>query len=203
MQRRNEERRSELKHYTAVRHYQINYRGFGANLGARMEVEVNFDAPAAKSFRIVSQNGSKLLLEKVLKRLVETEREAAVHQSTTELSAANYSFALAGTDSVNGRPAYILAVQPLTENKLLYRGRIWVDAKDFALVKIEAEPAKNPSFWIARTSILHTYAKTGNFWLPEQNRTESKIRVGGTAVLTIDYGTYQIQSDAPGRMAGN
>ncbi len=38
-------------------------------------------------------------------------------------------------------------VEPQTNNKLLFRGRIWVDAEDFAVVRIEAVPAKNPSFW--------------------------------------------------------
>jgi hypothetical protein len=97
---------------------------------------------------------------------------------------------------LDGRPAYILAVEPLTPNRLLYRGKIWVDAADFAVVKIEAEPAKNPSVWIARTHISHTYARNSGFWLPAENRSESKIRIGGTAVLTIDYGRYRFDSEA-------
>lgn len=72
-----------------------------------------------------------------------------------------------------------------------------MDAAEFALLKIEAEPAKNPSFWIARTRILQTFAKTGDSWLPELNRSESKVRIGGTAVFTIDYGKYEIESNAP------
>lgn len=196
MERHNQSRSEELKHYTAVRHYDVEYKGFGADLGAKMEVEVKFDAPTEKSFRIVSQSGSKLLIDKVLKRLVETEKEAAGTQSATALSQANYSFQLTGTETINGRPAYVMTVEPLTDSKLLYRGRIWVDASDFALVKIEAEPAKNPSFWISKTAIHHTYSKTGDFWLPEENRSVSKVRVGGTAVLMIDYGTYQIKTDS-------
>ena len=203
MQQRGRVRNEGLKHYKAVRHYQVDYKGFGADLGARMEVEVSFDAPASKSFRIVSQSGSKLLLDKVLKRLLETEKEAAGNQLATALSPANYSFHVDGSEPLDGRPAYILTVEPLTANKLLYRGRIWVDAADFALVKIEAEPAKNPSFWIAKTAIHHTFAKIGGFWLPEQNRSESKIRIGGTAVLTIDYGTYQIDADHTVQALGN
>jgi hypothetical protein len=31
--------------------------------------------------------------------------------------------------------------------------------------------------------------------LPEKNRSETKVRIGGTAVLTIDYGIYQIVSN--------
>jgi hypothetical protein len=87
-------------------------------------------------------------------------------------------------------------VQPLVANKFLYRGKIWVDATEFALVKFEAEPAKSPSFWISRTQIRQSFAKTGDFWLPEQNRSETKVRIGGTAVFTIDYGTYQVNENA-------
>jgi hypothetical protein len=83
---------------------------------------------------------------------------------------------------------------PVTDSKFLYRGRIWVDAADFALTRIKAEPAKNPSFWIQRPQITFSSTKTGDFWLPTSNRSETKVRVGGTAVFTIDYGTYQIDT---------
>jgi hypothetical protein len=61
------------------------------------------------------------------------------------------------------------------------------------VIKIQAEPAKNPSFWISRTQINFTSAKTGDFWLPEQNRSETKVRIGGTAVLTIRFGAYEVE----------
>jgi hypothetical protein len=203
MQGSNESRKDGLKHYQALRHYQVEYKGFGADLAAKMEVEVNYDAPAAKDFRIVSQSGSKLLIEKVLKRLLDTEKVASQNQSATALTPANYRFSMVGSEDLAGHPAYILRVEPRAESKLLYRGKIWVDAAEFAVVKIEAEPAKNPSIWIARTLIRHTYAKTGGFWLPEQNRSESKIRVGGTAVLTIEYGNYQVVPETLPAAVGN
>jgi hypothetical protein len=192
LQRHNQARTQALKHYSSMRHYQVEYRGFSRTIVARMDVEANYDAATGKSFRIVSQSGSKLLCEKVLKRAVESEKEAAQDQGATALTAANYKFHLAGTESLAGRPAYILDVEPLKESKFLYRGKIWVDAVDFALAKVDAEPAKNPSFWISRTRIQFSNAKRGDFWLPEKNRSETKVRIGGTAVLTIDYGSYQI-----------
>ena len=77
-------------------------------------------------------------------------------------------------------------------SKLLYHGRIWVDSKDFAVCRIEAEPAKNPSFWIKKTDIHHSYLKVGDFWLPAENQSVSAIRGGGRAVLTIKYQNYEI-----------
>ncbi len=195
MQRHNQARTEKLKHLTSIRRYKVEYKGFSADLVAQMEVEYTYDAASGKSFRIVTQSGSKFLLEKVLKRAVDSEKEASRVTGSTALSAANYNFRLLGSESLAGRPAYVLDVQPIVASKFLYRGKIWVDAAEFALVKFEAEPAKSPSFWIARTQIKQSFAKTGDFWLPEQNRSETKVRFGGTAVFTIDYGTYQIESN--------
>jgi hypothetical protein len=195
MQRHALEQQEGLKHYKEFRQYQVEYKGFAADATASLGVEVNYDVSSGKSFRIVSESGPKFLVEKVLKRAVDSEREASNDKRSTALTPANYRFHLAGSESVNGRPAYMLDVEPLVASKFLYRGRIWVDATEFALMKIDAEPSKNPSFWIARTQIQQTYAKTGGFWLPEQNRSMTKVRmIGGTAVLTIDYGRYNFSA---------
>lgn len=196
MEHHDQIQRAGLKHYRAVRQYKVEYQGL-ATLEAWMEVEVDFDATSGKSFRIVSQSGSKILGEKVLKRAMDSEKEASEDGGATALTPANYRFQLQGSESLDGRPAYILRVEPLKESKFLYRGKIWVDAMDFAVAKIEAAPAKNPSFWISRTLIRYTSAKTGNFWLPQRSRSETKVRIGGSAVLTIDYGAYQINWDKP------
>ena len=192
MQRNNSQREEALKHYESVRHYKVEYTGFSKDIAAEMEVDVNYDAASGKSFRIASQSGSNFLCDKVLKRAVDSEMEASKDKASTALTPSNYKFLLVGSESVGGRPAYVLEVEPLTPSKFLYRGKIWVDAEDFALVKVDAQPSKSPSIWIARTLIRFTNTKTGAFWLPEKTRSETRVRIGGTAVLTINYGTYQV-----------
>jgi hypothetical protein len=196
MQRHNQARSEKLKHLKSTRQYKVEYKGFPASLTAQMEVEFNYDAASGKSFRIMTQDGSKFLCEKVLKRAVDSEKEASQDKAANALTTANYRFQLLGIEKLAGRQAYVLEVQPLVETKFLYRGKVWVDAAEFALVKLEAEPAKSPSFLISRTLIHQSFAKTGDFWLPEKNRSETKVRFGGTAVFTIDYGTYQINANA-------
>ena len=197
MLRHNLARAEGLKHYQSVRHYEVEYKGYSAKIGAKLVVEANYDAVSGKTFHIVSQSGNTLLIDKVLKRLLESEKDAEQNKSSTALTPANYKFRLSGIENVAGRPAYILEVEPMIDNKYLYRGKIWVDATDFAVAKIEAAPAKNPSFWISSTAINHEYTRTDGFWLPAQNRSETKVRVGGTAVLTIDYGKYQVVPESP------
>lgn len=192
MQRHDELQASSLRHYQALRHYSIVYHGFTRTITASMDVEVNYDSSSGKNFRIIAQKGSGALCEKVIKRALESEKEASLNKSTTALNSANYRFELVGMDQVGDRPAYILMVDPITPSKFLYKGKLWVDAADFAVTKMEVQPAKNPSFWISRTLIHHTNQITNGVWLPEQNQSETKVRIGGTAVMTIDYGKYQI-----------
>jgi hypothetical protein len=192
MVQHNRAQTGELRQYKALRHYAVEYRGFATTIDAKMDVEVSYDAATGKSLQIISQSGSHLLCEKVLKRALDSEKEAMQNKESTALSETNYRFHLAGNDNVAGRPAYILDVEPVTASKFLFRGKVWVDAADFAVVKMETEPAKSPSFWIARTLIHYTGAKTGGFWLPQLVRSETKVRIGGTAVLTIDYGSYTV-----------
>ena len=186
----NRDRASRLPECTSKRHYHIEFHGFGRNMVADMRVDVTDHGSASRTFHITSESGSHVLLDHVLERLLDNEQDAARNKDQNGLTPLNYNFTLVGNASEGGRSLFILQVEPKENRKLLYRGRIWVDAKDYAVVRIEAEPAKNPSFWIHSTQIHHVYAKVGDFWLPQRNVSESKTRFGGTATLTIDYGNY-------------
>ncbi len=208
MVERNLERARALGAYQGTRVYRLEYRGFPGSRDAEMIVEMKYRSPGTKDFTVRSQHGSKLIIDRIFNRMLQTEKEAlaAENQSRVALNQDNYQFALVGSESMPTGPSYILSVEPKTENKLLYRGRIWVDAGDFAVVRIEAAPAKNPSFWTKDTKIEQVYGKVGNFWLPVFNRSSSEVRLGGHASFTIEYQDYQI-TDAtplhrPGELAG-
>jgi len=205
---RNLQRAQALAAYQGTRTYRLEYHGFPSSRSAEMTVAVKYRSPETKEFSIQSETGSRLIIERVFHKLLQSEKEALTgeNQARVALNHDNYRFALTGYESMPSGPCYILSVEPLTKNKLLYRGRIWVDAEDFAVLRIEAEPAKNPSFWTKETRIEQTYAKVGDFWLPITNRSSSAIRLGGHADLTIDYQDYQITAAAklntPSNVAG-
>ena len=195
MTERNAERAEALQGYHGKRTYRLEYKGFPSAKSAEMQVEVSFSAGGAKQFRVVSENGSSLLINKVLKKLIESEHEASLESAQRNaLTPANYSFTFDHAEEIAGRTHYVMNVEPLRNDKFLYRGRIWIDAQDFAVARIEAQPAKNPSFWIKKTDITHQYVKVGDFWLPASNHSESSTRLGGHAVLTIEYTDYEIKA---------
>ena len=197
LEQRNQARAKALHRFEGTRVYSLHYRGFPHGYDAEMVVNLTYQSPASKEFTVVSQSGPKFIIERVFKKMLESEKEAGKDQSRTALTEENYEFALVGReeDSEGGR--YILSVTPKSKNKFLYRGKVWIDAVDFAVVKIEAQPAQNPSFWIKRTEIRHSYRKVDNFWLPAENHSESFIRIGGHADLSIEYKDYKIAAADP------
>ncbi len=192
---RNAVRAKDLLSFQATRDYQLHYTGFPSPLAAEMQVKVSYTAPGTKQFTIESESGSKLILNRVLHRLLESEKESGAdeaNRAAVALTTANYSFSLLGCAPGDGPPLYVMQVAPLRDNKYLYRGRVWIDATDFAVTRIEAQPGKNPSFWTKRTVIDHEYQKVDGFYLPALNRTVTDVRMGGKAILTIRYQNYKL-----------
>jgi hypothetical protein len=192
--RKDAERARALRHYESTRIYHLSYRGFPSDRDAEMTVEASFDSPSTKNFKIISQSGSKLIIDRVFKRLLESEKEAAepeIHARTL-LNPENYDIALVGYEPSGAGGQYVLEVYPKAKSKYVYRGKVWVDGTDFAVTRIDAEPAQNPSFWTKKSEIHHQYTKVQNFWLPQRNESVSYIRLGGRATLTIDYNDYHV-----------
>jgi hypothetical protein len=193
---RNAARAKALESYRGNRVYKLDYKGFPKALHAEMVVDMTYNAPGRKEFNIVSESGSKLIAKRVLERLIEEETEAQseAKRLSVELNSRNYKFTSLEHQANADGCSYILAIEPIVPNKFLYRGRIWVDKEDFAVCRIEAEPAKNPSMWITKTEIHHQYQKFGEFWLPAENQSVSNLRFGGRAFLTITYQNYEISA---------
>lgn len=200
--RMNAERAQELRSYQGKRIYRLEYHGFPGTRNAEMVVDVKYRSPGTKEFTIESETGSKLVIDRVFKKLLQSETEAleAENLRRTALNEENYVFALEGYETTSARLMYVLAVEPRRKDKFLYSGRIWVDAEDFAVARIEAEPAKNPSFWTKNTKIEHRYVKVNDFWLPARNHSLTSVRLGGRADLTIEYLDYQV---TPASLPGN
>jgi hypothetical protein len=196
---KNAERALALQSYQSRRFYRLDYTGFPTSLKAEMVVDMLYEAPATKSYKIVSQSGPKWMIDRIFKGLMQAEQEAlnSKNRERVALDRRNYEFSGMEFQDASDGCSYVLTVQPKISNKLLYRGRVWVNIKDFAVCRIEAEPAKNPSIWIKSTAIHHIYKKLGDFWFPSENESTSTMRVGGRAVLSINYRNYEILAARP------
>jgi hypothetical protein len=99
--RMNLERAQALHAYHGTRIYRVEYRGFPSTRSAEMVVDVKYQSPGTKEFTIQSATGSKIIIDKVFKKLLQAEKDAlaAEVQSRTALNSHNYDFTLVGYES--------------------------------------------------------------------------------------------------------
>lgn len=184
------QRQSQLTGYTAIRHY------VAVNQCRRAEMLVHVDCASdgAKQFTVLSEEGSGSIRKHVFQKLLGEEAEASRHgtRNSTRLTPANYDFQFVGQEKLETGPAFVLQVLPKTANKYLIDGKIWVNANDYSIVRIEGQPARNPSFWVRSVHFVHTYEKVGPFWFASATHTKSEIRIFGSSELTIENSDYTL-----------
>lgn len=197
--RMNLQRAQALQAYESTRIYRLEYKGFPGGRSAEMVVNMKYRAPGSKEFEIVSQSGSKMLIDRVFKKLMEGEKDAidGENQKRIAVDQENYEFALLAYEPGPRGGLYVLSVKPRTKNKYLFQGKIWIDDQQFAIVRMQGEPAKNPSFWIKDTQIETRYINVDDFWLPAHNHSFTSVRLGGHADFSIEYKDYRITGASP------
>ncbi len=188
---RNQRQTDQLPGYTSQRVYSVTYSGF-PKLSAQITGTMRYSAPGTKTFAISSRTGSKLLIDRILLRLVRTEIDAQRNFRNSTLNDQNYIFSDLNYSKAADGCSYSLFVTPKHPSPILYRGRLWINEKDFGVCRMEISPSKNPSFWIRSTEIHQANEQVAGYWLPSENRTTSQVRLGGVATLQILCSHYRI-----------
>jgi len=197
MLERNRSRSLQLRRYSEVRTYEI--RNSQGKLAAQAVVQVNYEAPDRKDFSKTSERGSLIVRHLVFDRLMEGESETTSGREhhDSAITAENYEFGLAGEESLGPYRCFVLEVTPKRRDKYLFEGKIWVDADDFAIVRIVGHPAKKPSFWINDAEFVRQFQKIDGFWLPYRDETSVEVKKYGRRTFTVDHQRYVINSTTP------
>ncbi len=187
MVEKNRWREQHLEQYSVNRHYQI--RSDSGETRAEAQVMLQYRAPNTKEFKTVSERGS-MVGNMVFRQMQDGEVEAFKQHVT--ITPENYDFDLIGEEVLNGQRCYVFDVKPRRQDRLLFEGRIWVQATDFAVMRIVGRPVRNPSWWIKNLTFVRYYEKMGNFWLPVRDETTTQVRLWGKNTLTVEYSDYRL-----------
>jgi outer membrane lipoprotein-sorting protein len=197
MLERNRFRNEQLKQYSAVRTYEI--RNLEGKLAAQAVVRVEYLAPDKKTFNQISEKGSGIVRHMVFDRLIQSESETSSGREhhDSAITTANYTFTPTGEEEVGPHHCFVLKAIPKRKEKYLFEGKIWIDAEDFAIVKIAGHPAKKPSFWINRVEFVRQYQRIEGFWLPCRDETSVEVKIYGRRVFTVDHQQYVVNPANP------
>lgn len=190
----NEERKAALHDYTVLRTYQvIDLKGkVHAEEIGRME----FVSPDKKTFVVTSESGSGLVGHMALNPLINSEIEAAAGKEhhDSAISTDNYSLNLLGEQQLGLYRCLVAEAVPKRKDKYLFEGKVWIDATDYSVVRIEGHPAKKLSFWIQHADFVRQYQKIDGFWLPEKDQTLVQVRMYGKKILKIEHQNYVVNA---------
>jgi hypothetical protein len=193
---RDAQRQQALEGYEGMRRYTLVNEHMGKR--AAMLVRVRGDRDGTKHFEMVTEAGWKAAQKHVLHKMLDSEAEASRPEERVKarLSPDNYEFQMMGSEKAGDRTVYTIDVTPKRREKYLFRGRIWVDGEDYALVRADGNPAKNPSFWTKHVHFVQAYEKSGPFWFPRSTESVTDARLFGTTDLTIEYFEYRPKNPA-------
>ena len=177
---------SRLESWTNTRTYTAENRSLGK--WAKVKAQVDFTAPGHKSYAVLERSGMGLIVDRVIKPILEAECTSASNRSQSDINRTNYDFLFVAFDAAEN--AYVFEATPRVPRKFLFRGRVWVDAETFGVRRVLGTPANPPSFWVKSTEFAHEYDVFGGFWLPVRHRSRAQLRLFGTSTLEIEYEGY-------------
>jgi hypothetical protein len=185
--RQNKLRSARLTQYSEERVYTV--ASPNGKVHARITGRMESVGPNQKQFVTTSEEGSSLIRHMALRRLIQHELSVAAGKEhrDTSIVPENYSFTLLGQEAVADKSCYVVAAHPKRKDGYLFEGKIWVDSRQFAIVKITGHPTKSLSFWVTHVEFVRQYEEFGGFWLPTLDETFMSVRLYGKKVLTIEH----------------
>lgn len=171
---------------------------------SQMVANITVLPPDSKQYWIESSSGGGIG-EKVLRDILTRETEPPKDEHKKALSAENYDFKFLGEETVDGRRCYLLGLNPRREEKDLIRGKVWVDAENYNIHRIEGSPVKSPSWWIHDLQILISFAEVDGMWLRTFTHAVANVRFKGKYVMEsrdLEYRAAQQTASRPRRNSG-
>jgi hypothetical protein len=184
----------------ALLEFQMRRKFFAENMRFKMDstmvVDTVFQHPDSLNSSIVSQAGSDLIRQRVFNEILKSEAETHKKEDRqdVDITPRNYNFGFVGLETCDGRPCYRLSLSPKRKDKYSLMGDAWIDAEDYAIVRLHGEPAKRPSIWTLKTEIDKRYRKVEGVWLANRIDSSSDIFIGGHSTLSIEYVYHSVRT---------
>jgi hypothetical protein len=183
------ENRANFRSYVVTRDY--NFFGKERDKSkSRVTVDVTFVPPDSKEYTIQQTIGNSIG-ERVVRRILESEKEIVKNHETADISRDNYDFRLVREEVFKGRRCHVLELLPKRKDKNLLHAQIWVDAETYLFHRLEGEPAKSPSWWVRDIHITFLFGEVGGMWLQTVSESTVTVRIIGRYTMVASDQKYK------------
>jgi hypothetical protein len=185
-----------LAGYTVTEHYAV-FRGHDESKQvADMVVKTTYRKESGKSFAIVSQSGSSFWRSEVLDRLLDNEKRMSqpTNVESALINSSNYEMSLAqnSEQKLDGRDCVVLDIAPRRSSEFLFKGKLWVDAHDYAIIQLKGTAGKSAFFLASAAEVTRQYTEISSFPMATHAKAVSGSALLGQTVVKIDYTNYSL-----------
>jgi hypothetical protein len=151
-----------------------------------LEAAIEYTPPTGFRYQVTAEGGSGLIRDKILRGVLDAERNAIAQGDTGRSSIAleNYVFEPSGVDP-DGLARVLLS--PRRKDRFLVAGAMFLQPDDGALVRLQGRLAKSPSFWVKNVEIVRSYQRIRGLDLPVALESRADLRLFGPATLRMTY----------------
>jgi hypothetical protein len=190
-ERRTAEQAAELAAYSAVTVIRAELPETAQQ--GEFELQRRFEAPHTLQFTPLHFTGDGFVKTNVITRLLQSEVDHVQKDdpAQTAISRANYKFSYKGVSWNGDRLVHIFQVKPHRKRLGLFKGRVYLDARNGTLLRAEGSVVKSPSFFVKHIEFLQEYAEVLSFTLPVHVHSEAKARIVGKTIVDITHRDYR------------
>jgi hypothetical protein len=151
-----------------------------------MEATTAYSTYAGFRYQITAEGGSDSIRGKVLRAVLEGERQVIALGETARSAIAPENYVLRA-NGVDSHGLANVALAPRRKERVLLSGTMFLRPGEGELVRLEGRLAKSPSFWIKNVDIVRTYERINGVVVPVRLESRAQVRFLGAATLQMTY----------------
>ncbi len=178
-----------LTSYRAFRRLTASTRG--GRLTATIEAWTTLDPVHGFRYEIVSEMGSSIIRQKVLRAALEAERKAvgSPDAANAALTRANYEF-LKVADEQDDLTR--VDVKARRKHMMLIDGSLYLNTGSADLVKVEGDLSQRPSIWTRKVRIVREYSRLEGVHVPVAMKSTADVLIVGASSFSMTYRYVEI-----------
>lgn len=164
----------------------------GTGQKGRFELRRSFLAPKSLAYGAIKFVGDSFVKTNIITKLLQSEVDHVEkgEGETTAITGENYKFSYKGPQQINGIAAYEFHVKPRKKRPGLFKGKIYLDARNGHILRAEGSLVKSPSVFVKKVDFTQDYEDVAGFSLPAHLHSISETRLFGKAIVDIEHSDY-------------
>jgi hypothetical protein len=167
---------------------------------ATMEVWTSYSPEHGFAYEIVQENGSDYVRRKILKDVLESEKEliAKGNPLHAPIVARNYGFEDGGLTDDGLQKITLKAAR---KSDGIINGNVFLHPEDGYVVRMQGRLVKSPSFWLRDVDVTWKFARIGGHVMPTEVASTGRVRIFGRSDFRMVYEYVSVDGQPTTRLA--